>query len=667
MKNIQKQIFVLLVAIGITMVMPFGGLRAVNVTLNQIWDKKALTAPFDIPILKTAAEIEQEQSSIASKNPTVFVMDTEANDKNKRGLNQEIQKMQLSVADRAKISRIVNKIYSEGVLSEDNHKTYASRTVYIKQTDDKQADALQSVYAGSLYTPKTAISELVKGTRLKADFLKPYIVPNLRYDSKLSKMLETSALQEISLTKGVIPRGETLIAEGQPIDQQTMLWIDSYNKALETNATNNWTVYLMYLLRFVIVLGVLALNLTFFTKFSAHYFVPTFKKLFFIMLLYVMMCALLGLVARFVQVSSYVVPVSIVAIYVLTFYNMRVAILCNLSMAMLGSMFVSNPFEYMFISIFSGMVAIFMMRHFYHRGKLIRALGAIVAVQVVLFLLFSVLFSADVGQVNYMPLLWMIVGGFMFLGFYQLIYLMEKMFGFVSDASLLELCDTNQPLLLKLAQTAPGTFQHSVQVSNLAESAAGAIGANPLLARVGGLYHDIGKIANPFYFVENTSGGFNPHNDCPPNRSADIIRGHVTDGLELARKYSLPMVVQEFIGSHHGDSRIMYFYDKAQKMWGSESVAAEDYSYPGPRPVSREVSICMMADAVEAASRSLGSYDRESLDKLVDSIVDRQIMDGQFHDSKLTFQQIGVVKQVLKRKLHGIYHGRIAYPKPSAE
>ncbi len=655
----KKLLIVLIAAVLITMFMPYGGLRSINLTLGQTWDRETITAPFDIPIHKTQDEIDQEKNSLGSNNKPVFVPDAALNSKVKSQLTTAAIKANLTDAEKQNIGKVVDEIYSVGVISQDNFKAYATKTVYIKDADE----SLRTAYAGSLYTPMSALDIIVSKTKLRPELAKAYVDANLRYDSQLSKMLENDAISNISITKGVVPRGETLVSNGQVIDQSTLLLIDSYNKALVTNAMKDWVVYLMYALRFIIVLGVLVLNVMFFTRFSTTYFELTLPRLAFVLMHYVLICGLLGLVARFPFISAYVVPLPVVAIYVLTFFNMRVAVLVNISVALLGALFVSSPFEFLFISIIGGMVGIFMMHHLYHRGKLFRALGVIVLTQIVLFLIFSLLFSGDILQADYTPILWMIISCMLFLGLYQLVYLQEKIFGFVSDATLLELCDTNQPLLLKLAQTAPGTFQHSVQVSNLAESAAKAIGANPLKARVGGLYHDIGKIANPFYFVENLSGDFNPHNDCVPSRSVEIIRQHVTDGLELARKYSLPAVVQEFIGSHHGDSVIYYFYDKAQKLGLLEEVSKADYSYPGPRPVSREVSICMMADAVEAASRSLPSYDRKSLDDLVDGIIDSQISGGQFNNSRLTFEEISKVKFVLKNKLYGIYHGRIAYPK----
>lgn len=263
---------------------------------------------------------------------------------------------------------------------------------------------------------------------------------------------------------------------------------------------------------------------------------------------------------------------------------------------------------------------------------------------------------------NIYAIAYLMLNNFLLLGFYQAIYLVERAFKFVSDLSLLELSDTNQRLLLSLAQQAPGTFQHSVQVANLAESAATAIGARSLLARCGALYHDIGKMTNPYFFTENQSRAFNPHNDIEPIQSAEIIKAHVSDGVEIARKEGIPQQIINFIEQHHANSIISFFYNKANS--GDANVDDKLFRYPGVCPYSKEVSICMMADAVEASSRSLGSYDSQQLDALVDKIIDSQMEQGLFVNSDLTFAEIGTIKTLFKQKLFNIYHGRIAYPSP---
>ncbi len=660
----KRALILIVVTVLVTLMMPSRRFVATQTPIGQQWKDETLIAPFDIPIVKPEGLVAEQKASLSNTIKPVFILDTSiistTYDKLKSHL-QDIDTISNEMLDNVLLAW--SKVYKNGVISNSEASTYDSKAVLVAIAKDND---LQTYHIGHFYTPNSATKYIEHESGVSSDAFSQYVETNLNYDQTLSAALRTSVLSGVSTTQGLVRSGEVIVTKGQIVDEPTYRTIKSYNIEMTNRLGDAPSLLNVLLGRFIVVFAIFMVNYLFFTRFAVHYFGGQMREMAFVMTLYFLISALVAVVTiAGGMVSIYVVPLPIVSIYLLTFFNMRVAIMGNVTVALLGALFAgSAPFEYFTINALGGFMAIFMMRHFYHRGKLMRALGAIIVTQSILYLSFALMREGSFLTISYASLLWFLVSGLLFLGFYQLIYLVERLFGFVSDVTLLELCDTNQPLLMQLAQNAPGTFQHSVQVANLAEGAAKEIGANPLLARTGALYHDIGKMNNPFHFVENLTGNFNPHDDCTPEQSAKIIKAHVTDGISIARKYKLPASVISFIESHHGESLIFFFYNKAKieaKNRGTEVIDG-DYRYPGPKPVSREASIAMMADAVEAASRSLPSYDIEPLEALVDSVIDTQIRDGQFALSQLTFEEIDRIKSLFKSKLNNIYHGRIAYP-----
>ncbi len=654
MRRIKKVLIIALAAVAIAYMMPSVGMVSLQPTQGQEWRDATLVATFDVPIKKSQEAIDDERREVLNNAKPVFSRDTAI-------IASKVQSLlshnTIDSLSRASLAHSLSDIYRRGIVSQSELSNYLSKAVFVKNSG---SNSLQTLYMNSFYTPQSAVEKL-KGshTALNEELLIPLLVVNTTYNKTLSGKIREELLEDVSTTRGVVRSGEVIVSRGQTVDSETLMAIRSYNDAMAQRLSLGNSFFLMLLMRFLIVFSVLLLNYLFFTRFAVHYMETENRKLIFVLLLYFIVAGAVGAVIAFGG-NPYLIPLPIVAVYMLTFFNMRVAILGNLTAVLICSLFVSSPFDYFTINVLSGLLVIFMMRHFYHRGKLLRAIGAMLLSEVVLYSALVFLHEDSFVSVDYYNLLWIAASTLLLMGLYQFIYLLERLFGFVSDVTLLELCDTNQPLLMQLAQNAPGTFQHSVQVANLAESAAKEIGANPLLARTDALYHDIGKMNSPFYFVENLSGVFNPHNDCTPQRSTEIIKSHVSEGVAIARKHNLPKLVQYFIEGHHGDSLIFYFFDKARK---EGEVEEADFRYSGPKPVLREVSICMMADAIEAASRSLPSYEAEELDTLVNNIINSQIKDGQFENSQLTFQEVGKIKALFKAKLNNIYHGRIAYPK----
>lgn len=653
----MKKILLLIAsAIIITLLMPNRALLDINVHKGEVWNDATLVAPFDIPILKSQTAIDDEKHQLINDFQPIFKLDTITSNRNVTRLIANLrQSKDISKATLDTISQFLHRAYTIGVIPAAEYLKYGDKIVRISNRNEISAMPMLE-----LFTPDD-IDEFLTARNVDTKHVSDFIMPNLSYSDKLNKEMRNDELKSISSTRSMVRTGEVIVATGQLVDEAVFQTLSSFNIEYEVRVGNSSGIYVVMFGRFMLVLILLTINYLYCTSFAYHYFGIEASPWVFVMMLYVVMSALVALAVNLSGVSPYIVPLPIVAIYLMNYFNMRVAILGNLSVAIIGTMFVRIPFDFFIINFMAGMVAIYMMRHHYHRNNLFQAIGAIFATQVIVYISVSLLREADFTSINYIVILWFLVNVFLILGFYQAVYLIERAFGFVSDVTLLELCDTNQPLLMHLAEKAPGTFQHSVQVANLAEAAAKEIGANPLLARTGAMYHDIGKMENPFYFAENLSGEFNPHNDMTPLESAQMIRRHVTDGLQIAIKNRLPKQIIDFIEGHHGTSKMYFFY--AAQLEKFKVVEDEKmFSYPGPRPVTKEVAICMMADAIEAASRSLKSYEKEPLEALVDKIIDIQISEHQLSDCELSFREVEQIKALFKAKLNTIYHVRISYP-----
>lgn len=662
MEQFKRITLIVLAALAITLAMPRSGMLDFTATLGDVWTQEALKAPFDIPLYKSVSGIDAEREEVYNRLKPVFRLDTAVSGRNiahARNMMPSIAPVMGVTADS--IIDILNYIYSKGVIAEAEYAAYTGKIALVSNKN-----SLTETPIVEIFTPEIAFRYL-NSRGFNAEPLHQYIVPNLSYDDQLNKEIRNMEMGAISRTRGMVRSGDLIIAKGQVVDNETLQLIDSFKREYESRMGSGSSFWYIMLGRFLIVLSMLVINYIFFNQFASLYFGKGVKEMSFVLIIYTMLLLLVGASLVIPGVSPYIVPLPLVSIYMLTFFNMRVAILGNVTVAILGALFVRMPFEFFVINFIGGMMAIFMMRHYYRRGNLFRAVGVILLSELFVYLCLSLIRNPDFQSINYGMALWLLLSSFLLLGFCQMVYLIERIFGFVSDITLLELCDTNQPLLLDLAAKAPGTFQHSVQLANLAESAASEIGANALLTRTGALYHDIGKMQHPFYFVENLSGEFNPHNDLEPIQSADILRAHVVDGVAIAKKAKLPAKIIDFITGHHGTSKMFFFWAAQKEKYGSDPEPdPAPFTYPGPTPISKEVSICMMADAVEAASRSLKSYNAGDIETLVDKIVDIQMSEGQLSDSQLSMSEIKKIKQVFSTKLNNIYHARIAYPERPA-
>lgn len=640
----------------ITFLMPRRAALNAGFVAGETWEAETLTAPFDIPIYKDAEQLVAERKALSADFQPVFRLDTTVSVARLRTLASDLRAMPvLSPERREEILDAFRYVYRHGVLSDADRNAYADRMV---RTDS--AHVLQAYYVADLFTPASAQAYL-KTRGIDPEQAARYLTPSLVYDPSLNTRLQEQALAQLSRTEGIIRTGEVIVSRGQMIDRQIATRLTSYRREYENRLGQGVSGLILFLGRLIVVAAILTLSYIFFQFFSRKHFAG-WRPLLFAFVLYAIMAGLMAFAVQSQSLSPYIVPLPVVAILLLAFFDTRVAIFGNISITLLAALFVRFSFEFFTVNLLAGMTAIFVMRHYYQRHSVFKAVGAVFLIESTIYVAFMWLTGGTLSG-NYTGILWFVASAFLMLAFYQLIYIFERLFGFVSDITLLELSDTNQPLLLQLAEKAPGTFQHSVQVASLAESAAKEIGANPLLARTGALYHDIGKMENPFYFVENQTGNFNPHSMLSPAQSAAIVRSHVTEGIAIGRKNRLPAVIQDFIAGHHGTSKIYYFYAEELKKNGHVE-HPEEFAYPGPKPARREVAICMMADAVEAASRSLANYDRDSIDSLVEKIIDGQIAEHQFSHAELSFAEVTRIKELFKTRLNNMYHSRVSYPAP---
>lgn len=676
-------------AVIITLMLPNRGVFRYDFRRGEIWKYETLTAPFDFPVHKTDRELDQEKETLDGHYVPIFQYDSAPGIDNLRffagdlGLTPEAADSARRAVERLRPGRLPGRKGGEVMLYDRLKKIYdygiylpADRG-YVKSQDGGpdyvrivRGNTIYTTTLDNLYDPGAARAELAEtAERYLPDSLQEsyaarmdrYLLPNISYDPYLNEQAKRHERSEVSRTKGIIAAGTPLVDKGEVIDDDTFRLLESLRSEYRNRIGADENYWWILLGHFIFVSAILALSLLFLFLFRRR-FTAREGNVLFILFLYVFMVALMVIVDRFTSLNLYVVPFAVVPIYIITFYDLRLSLYEFTSILLLCSVIAPFPYDFFALNFLAGIAGAMVLRNSYNRKRTFLAMGAVLLTYVVGFVAVSLMHEGDLARVEWGTLLWFVVNVFLLLALYQLVYLFEKVFGFVTNITLLELSDTNQKVLLELAQKAPGTFQHSVQVANLAEAAAKEIGANPLLARTGALYHDIGKIYNPVYFIENVSHGFNPHNHIDPVESAAVIREHVAEGVKLARKIGLPPVIVDFIESHHGDSKIYYFYRKYQEQHGGKVEDESLFTYPGPKPRSREVSICMMADAVEAASRSLEDYSPEKVREAVDKIVDMQVREGSLADSELKFGEIARIKEVFVNKIANMYHTRIEYP-----
>ncbi|MFA5734893.1 MAG: HDIG domain-containing metalloprotein, partial [Proteiniphilum sp.] len=557
-------------------------------------------------------------------------------------------------------------VYEKGIMrSEDYDRISASVTGGLRIREKNMAASRK---IETFYTIRSAYEKVLDDLpqemdveMVKAADINDYIRENIIYDAATSEKAENEFIQQVDISRGMVQQGQRIIDQGEIVNDHTFNILSSLKRVTEErsgSAAKNNGMVLGQLMLILLMFGSFYMYLLFFRPNEYR----NRKHVVFMVLLVVIFLLLTAVTVRFELFSVYILPYAIVTILIRTFIDSRTALFASLITVILSSLMVPFPFEFIVIQMSVAMISIFMLKELSERSQLIRSSFFILLTYILVYLGLTLYQEGSIKEANWLMLVYFLIN-FIFIMFsYTLVYLVEQSFGFISGVSLVELSNINKPLLKELSEKAPGTFQHSLQVSNLGMAAAAKLGANASLIRTGALYHDIGKMMNPAFFTENQTPGMNPHAGLPFEESARIIINHVKDGVKIAQRYNIPQQIIDFIETHHGTSMPKYFYISWKNANPGKEVNEADFRYPGPNPFTREEAIMMMADAVEASSRSLAEYSEESLRTLVDKIIDGQLQDGYFKLAPITFRDIQTVKDVFVEKLQTMYHSRITYP-----
>lgn len=678
-KTIQLVLMYLVAVLLIYFLFPREGKFRYEYTKNTPWMHETLVAPFDFPVYKPELQLQQERDSLLSHSHLYFRYDSLVEKSVKSTFEGEYIQMAESMGLTAHpadtwrktgelIQTLLDDIYEVGIL--ERHPALEEKEIDLETVMIFKSGVAEERVMAILYTPMTAYEHLTKQLEafnegslavLGRMNLNEYLRPNMLYDAEMTLKVRQAATEQLTLTSGMVQSGQRIIALGELVTQSEFLIIESLRREYESNPNVEKNYFFVYIGQALLVL-LIFMSLLWFIYFFRKDILANSRYTLFILSLIVVMVALTRAAATNEAVSVYVIPFILVPIFLKTFFDSRFALFVHVITLLLAAFWVPNSYQFLLMNFLVGVVSIFTLRSYYKRGILFYTALFVLLSYAGIYIVLSLLQEGDFNQINWINVLWLAGNSLLIMTVYPLVFIFERVFGFLSDATLFELSDTNQPLLRELAEKAPGTFQHSMQVASLAEEATLKVGGNPLLIRAGALYHDIGKMENPHYFIENQFEGSNPHKDMDHRTSARLIIDHVLKGVEIARKHNLPDPIIDFIKSHHGTSTVQYFYRSFINSNPDREVDIAEFVYPGPRPTSKETAILMMADSVEAASRTLKEYSRESISELVEKIVRHQAEEDQFSQADISYGDIASVKQIFINRLANIYHSRIEYP-----
>ncbi len=679
-KNIQIYLFYLIGILLVYFMFPREGKFRYEYARNTPWMHETLVAPFDFPIYKSEAQLQQERDSLESNTKLYFAYDSLAGREMINTFTDDYNGLVTSMGMGAYVSEawsftghviedLLTEVYATGVI--ERHPVLEGKELnQLNVMVVRNALAEERVYP-SLFTERTAYEYLTSevervnpGSRAILDRmnLNDYLRPNVLFDEETTTKVRQASLEELAQTQGMVQAGQLIIAKGELVSGTDFRIIESLRREYEANPNVERNYLVVYLGQFLLI------SLIFM---SLYWFIFTLRKdilnsrsqTLFTLGLIVTMVGVTKAASVNDAVSVYVIPFVIVPIFLKTFFDTRYALFVHMMTLLLAGFWVPNSYQFILMSFLAGLVGVFSLRSYYKRGALFYTALFVLLTYAMVYILLSIMQEGNLSEINWINVLWLAGNGLLILTVYPLVFLFERVFGFLSDATLFEMSDTNQPLLRQLAEKAPGTFQHSMQVANLAEEAIMKVGGNSLLVRAGALYHDIGKMENPHFFIENQYDRENPHTEIDYRASARIIIDHVIRGVEVGKKHKLPGKIIDFIRTHHGTSTVQYFYRSFINANPEEEVDISEFTYPGPKPASKENAILMMADSVEAASRTLKAYTPESISELVENIVEHQIREDQFSEADLTFADVAEAKEIFKNRLSNIYHSRIEYPK----
>ena len=666
---IFKIFLFILSTVLIIYLLPKGGQFKYNFQKGKPWQYENLYAPFSFTIKKNNKEIEEEKKHLREEAMPYFEIDTSkvAEVKNlfnnfykKKDTIDIVTKIDLKTKDVG--LRVLDEIYTYGLINE-NYSFDSDKLIYLKNGNEiQELSYKQLVYIGDLERIiKNKVEEylILDSELFLTELITSVVLSNVTLNSELTESTIKTKIESINPNRGVIDKGSRIIAKGEVVEGNKFQILSSYKAVFESQIWSKSNFYWL-LLGYSLLISLVFLMLFLFLKNYRLEIYNNNTKVTFILFNIIVMIFLTTLVVKYDAKLVYITPLCILPLVLKTFFDARLGLFVHVLTILLLGFIVPNSFEFLFLQTIAGMVTILTVSELYKRANLFISVGQITFIYILGYFAFFIIQEGNIELIQWDYFGYFVLCGLLTLFSFPLIYIYEKMFGLVSDVSLLELSDTNSKLLKELSNKAPGTFHHSLNVANLAEAAANEIGANAMLTRVGALYHDIGKMVNPTYFTENQMSSINSHDELDPKESAEIIIAHVINGIEIAKKNNLPDRIIDFIRTHHGTSLVYYFYSKENEKSGI--ALKEDFSYPGPTPFSKETAILMMADSVEAASKSLKEPTSSMLDNFVEKIIDGQLNQGQFLNANITLKEIQRIKKVLKKKLNNMYHLRIEYP-----
>jgi len=693
--NTTYRVIAFLVAIAIvTYLLPKTAKFKYEYAKGIPWMHETLIAPFDFPIYKSQEELKTEKDSLLNSFRPYFVLDTSIETKQ---ITRFINTFDNSIADfqtqypNIFKHKINNKYYYEEI-KEDI--IYSLRQVYFKgiiELPEQYVDApptfelnmikgkIAEPYGLSeLLTLKSAYQQIKINTLNGLGSMKPkifdeaqtfisdlqlnkYILPNIIFDKDRTEIEKEDLLKNISLTSGKVLKGQRIIDTGEIVDAKAEKILDSLKKEYEARMGTTTGLYIILLAQTLLVTLFFTIIYLFLYYFRKDVFQSQLSVIF-ILLMVVFLISVVAGIHTTGRISLFIIPFAILPIIIRIFFDSRLAFFLYIVTIIISAFFANNSFLFVLLQIPAGIVAIFSLFIMVRRSQLVRAAIFIFITYSMFYAVISLWQEGDIKKIDPLYFGMFAINSALILLAYPLIDIFERTFRFLSDVTLMELSDTNHPLLRMLAEKAPGTFQHSIQVANLAQEVAYKINANPMLVRAGAMYHDIGKTASPIFFTENQAAGFNPHTELDFEESARIIINHIENGVKLARKEKLPEKIIDFIRTHHGTSKTKFFYNSYMNENPDAKPEKGMFSYPGPTPFTKETAILMMADSIEAASKSLKQYTDDEIDKLVENIITTQLKENQFINAPITFKEITQAKDIFKQKLKNIYHARIQYP-----
>lgn len=659
---IYKVILFLITVFCLIYLFPRSGGFKYNYQTGKPWPYETLLAPFNFPIAKSEEELNAEREAVAQESPLIFTRDTLAEQRSLERTKKWIRQQVTPFSSSRLLNdwdRYLTNLYSPGLI--DASFAIQSAKPILVVRDNSAQKLLFSDLKINDSLPFSNESALLNGIIANSSnrlILKEYIESNLFLDSLLTRQKLEESLSLILPTRGVVAEGERIIAQGEVVDQKRFQILNSLRVEYLSDlwASSEQSIIIGYS---ILVSILIFLTFLFLWRYRPLVYENNTKVVFVFFTILIMVAAI-KLAMTYNINFVYLVPLCIVPLLLKTFFDTRLAFFVFLMGLLLIGFMVPSDFSFIFMQLVAGAIATLTMPDLYKRANLFVVAVLIVVSYVFCYISFHMIYEGNLSTVSLDQLGFLLINGLGILFVHPLVYVFEKIFGLVSDLSLLELSDTNSKLLRTLSEKAPGTFHHSLQVANIAEAAANEVKANALLVRVGALYHDIGKMNNPLYFSENQSTNYNPHNELDPFESSRLILNHISDGIEIAKRNNLPDRIIDFIRTHHGTTPTRYFYHKAKKE--NNDVDKSIFCYPGPKPYSKETAILMMADSVEAASKSLQEPTAEGIASFVQKIIEEQADENQFDEADISLREIELIKKILIEKLINVYNLREVYP-----